>query len=279
MVPTDVAEWDQVDAAATRVSDDLGDIDVWVNNAMTTVFATVSDTRPDELRRATEVTYLGQVHGSMAALARMRERDHGTIVSIGSALAYRGIPMQSAYCGSKFAVRGFMESLRSELIAEGSAIRVSQVHMPAMNTTQFGWCRARTTTHPMPVPPIYEPERCARSVADVIDGGQRQKIYGVWNWMLVKLNAVIPGVGDHYMARTGIDSQLTDIPIDSDRPDDLDAPVDDQQDHGARGIFGDQTGGMLTGSFVRALPSTLASAVRAGGARISEVVAARTKRA
>jgi NAD(P)-dependent dehydrogenase (short-subunit alcohol dehydrogenase family) len=274
-VPTDVADWEQVDAAATRVTDELGPIDVWVNNAMTTVFAAVVDTRPEELRRATEVTYLGQVHGTMAALARMRKADRGTIVSVGSALAYRGIPMQSAYCGSKFAVRGFMESLRSELLAEGSPIRVSQVHMPAMNTPQFGWCRAKTSRHPMPVPPIYQPERCAEAVAAVIERGQRQKIYCVWNWMLVKLNAVIPGVGDHYMARTGLDSQLTDIPIEPDRPDDLHEPVDDVSDHGARGIFDGQTGGMLTWDFVRSLPSTAASAGRAGVARVREVLGAR----
>jgi NAD(P)-dependent dehydrogenase (short-subunit alcohol dehydrogenase family) len=177
----DVAVWDEVDAAALRITDELGPIDVWVNNAMTTVFASVADTRPDELRRATEVTYLGQVHGAMAALDRMRPRDAGTIVSVGSSLAYRGIPMQSSYCASKFAVRGFMESLPSELLSEGSGIRVSQIHMPAMNTPQFGWCRAKTPTHPMPVPPIYQPERCAVAVADLVESGRRQKIYGVWN--------------------------------------------------------------------------------------------------
>lgn len=275
VVPTDVAHWDEVEAAARQVTEQLGPIDVWVNNAMTTVFASIVDTHPDELRRATEVTYLGQVHGSMAALARMRERNEGTIVSIGSALAYRGIPMQSSYCASKFAVRGFMESLRTELLAEGSGVRVCQVHMPAMNTPQFGWCRAKTDTHPMPVPPIYQPERCARAVAAVIDRRQRQKIYGVWNWILVQLNSVMPGLGDHYMARTGIDSQLTDIPIDAHRPDDLREPVDDDRDHGARGIFDRRTGGMLTWNFARELPSTMTNAVRAGGARIAEVATAR----
>ena len=277
-VPTDVAEWEQVEAAAARITEELGPIDVWINNAMTTVFATIVETHPDELHRATEVTYFGQVHGTMAALRRMRERDAGTIISIGSALAYRGIPMQSAYCGSKFAVRGFMESLRCELIAEGSHIQVSQVHMPAMNTPQFGWCRARTDTHPMPVPPIYQPERCAEAVMRVIEGARRQKIYGVWNWMLVKLNQVIPGVGDHYMGRTGIDSQLTDIPIDADRRDDLEHPVDDVRDRGPHGIFEDQVGGMLTWNFVSTLPSTIADAGRAVVARLSEVLRQRTNR-
>jgi len=275
-VPTDVASWDQVDAAAHQIENELGPIDVWINNAMTTVFATIVETGPEELRRATEVTYFGQVHGTMAALARMRARDRGTIISIGSALAYRGIPMQSAYCGSKFAVRGFMESLRCELIAEGSNIAVSQVHMPAMNTPQFGWCRAKTDTHPMPVPPIYQPERCAEAVMKVLHNGRRQKIYGVWNWMLVKLNQVMPGVGDHYMGRTGIDSQLTDIPIDADRPDDLEHPVDDDRDHGARGIFDDQVGGMLTWNFVTMLPSTMVGAGRAGAARLAEIARQRS---
>lgn len=233
---------------------------------------------PDELHRATEVTYFGQVHDAMAALDRMRPRDSGTIISIGSALAYRGIPMQSAYCASKFAVRGFMESLRCELIAEGSSIRVSQVHMPAMNTTQFGWCRARTATHPMPVPPTYQPERCADAVMKVIDGGQRQKIFGDWNWMLVKLNQAIPGVGDHYMARTGVDSQLTDIPIDPDRPDDLCEPVDDTADHGARGIFDERVGGMLATGFVSSLPTTTVDAVAAAAARVTEVARQRRGR-
>lgn len=272
----DVAVWDEVDAAASRITDELGPIDVWVNNAMTTVFAPVADTRPDELRRATEVTYLGQVHGAMAALDRMRPRDAGTIVSVGSSLAYRGIPMQSSYCASKFAVRGFMESLRSELLAEGSGIRVSQIHMPAMNTPQFGWCRAKTPTHPMPVPPIYQPERCAAAVADLVESGRRQKIYGVWNWMLVQLNALMPGVGDHYMAATGRDSQLTDEPIDADRPDDLERPVDDDRDFGARGIFDDQTGGMRRGGFLVTLPRTALDGVRAAIARVREVAGQRT---
>jgi len=272
----DVAEWQQVDDAATRIETELGPVDLWINNAMTTVFATVTDTAAHELKRATEVTYLGQVHGAMAALDRMRGRDRGTIVSIGSALAFRGIPMQSSYCASKFAVRGFMESLRSELLADGSGVRVVQVHMPAMDTPQFGWCRTRTDRHPMPVPPIYAPERCADAVMRAVDGGRRQKIFGVWNWFLVKLNSVMPGVGDHYMARTGFDSQLTDIPIDPDRPDSLFAPVDDDVDHGATGIFGDLTGGMLTADYLRSVPGIAADAAVAAGARVAEVARRRT---
>jgi short-subunit dehydrogenase len=262
-VPTDVAEWEAVDGAASRITDELGPIDVWVNNAMTTVFATIADLTPDELHRATEVTYFGQVHGTMAALARMRPRDRGTIVSVGSALAYRGIPMQAAYCGAKFATRGFMESLRSELLAESSQVRICQVHLPAVNTTQFGWCRAKVDEHPMPVPPIYQPEIPAKAIADVINSGARQQIVGSWNWLLVHLNEAMPGVGDHYMARTGFTSQLTSIPIDPHRPDDLFEPVDDDADHGAHGIFDDHAGGMLDGQFLRALPAA------AGGFAVS----------
>jgi NAD(P)-dependent dehydrogenase (short-subunit alcohol dehydrogenase family) len=275
VVPTDVAVWEEVDDAAARITEELGPIDVWVNNAMTTVFASVIDTEPHELRRAVDVTFLGQVHGTMAALPRMRARGRGTIVSIGSALAYRGIPMQSSYCAAKFAVRGFMESLRTELLAENSDIRVCQVHMPAINTPQFGWCRAKTDTHPKPVPPIYQPEVCAWAVIDAIRGGRRQKIFGVWNWILVQWNAVAPGVGDHYMARTGIDSQLTDMPISRSRPDSLFEPGDEEVDQGARGIFDDETGGMLNPRFLMSVPVTVRDAFTAAFARFREVIGRR----
>ncbi len=271
-VSADVARWDEVDAAASRITDELGPIDVWINNAMTTIFGAVRDIDPASVERATAVTYLGQVHGTMAALARMRQRDAGTIVSVGSALAFRGIPLQAAYCGAKFAVRGFMESLRTELLAEGSHVRICQIHLPAVNTTQFGWCRVRVDTHPVPVPPIYQPEIPARAIADLIETGARQDIVGVWNWLLVHLNNIIPGVGDHYMARTGIRSQLTDLPICDDRPDDLFAPADNDVDHGSHGIFDDRTGGMLNRNFLAGLPGTAADFAIASGQRIAEVV-------
>ncbi len=274
-VPTDVASFEEVDRAAERITEELGPIDVWINDAMTTIFAPVVDIRPDELRRATEVTYLGQAHGAMAALARMRPRDQGTIISVGSALAYRGIPLQSAYCGSKFAVRGFMESLRTELLAEGSGVRVVQVHLPAVNTTQFGWCRARTPTHPMPVPPIYQPEVAARAIVAAIDAAPRQKVLGTWNWLLVRMSQVMPGIGDHYLARTGRSSQLTDISIEADRPDDLFAPVDDEVDHGSHGIFDDQAGGVMDPKFLRAVPGSVAGFVRSTRDRLREVRARR----
>lgn len=267
----DVSDHDAVDAAAARVEDELGPIDVWVNNAMTTVFGRLSDVTPEEYERATRVTYLGQVWGTMAALRRMRPRNRGTIISVGSALAYRGIPLQSAYCGAKFGVRGFHDSLRTELIDEGSEIRISEIHLPAVNTPQFGWCRSKLGFHAQPVPPIYQPEVAARAIADAIDDGPRQHILGTWNWMLVKLSQWMPGVGDHYLASTGVDSQKTDIEIADDRPDDLFHPLDDDEDFGAHGIFDDSVGGVLQPKFLRTLPKTLLELVHAIRARIDQV--------
>ena len=271
----DVADHDAVEAAAARVEDELGPIDVWVNNAMTTVFGRVSDVSAEEFERATHVTYLGQVWGTMAALRRMRTRDQGAIISVGSALAYRGIPLQSAYCGAKFGVRGFYDSLRTELIDEGSAIRISEVHLPAVNTTQFGWCRSKLRFHPQPVPPIYQPEVAAQAIADAIDDGPRQRLLGTWNWMLVKLSQWMPGVGDHYLASTGVDSQKTDIEIADDRPDDLFHPLDDDEDFGPYGIFADSVGGVLQPKFLRTVPTMFSDLVHAVRARLDQV---RTRR-
>ena len=157
-VPADVSDYDEVNSAAARVEEELGPLDVWVNNAMTTSFSPLSDTKPEDFRRAIEVTFLGQVWGTMAALARMRPRDRGNIVNVGSALAFIGIPLQSPYCAAKFACRGFFESTRAELLHEGSHIRLSMVHLPAVNTPQFDWCQTTMDRHPQPVPPIYQPE-------------------------------------------------------------------------------------------------------------------------
>lgn len=259
----DVADMEQVEQAASRIEQELGPIEIWINNAMTTVFARVRDLTAHEIRRATEVTYLGQVHGTLAALNRMRERDRGTIVFVGSALAFRGIPLQSAYCASKFAVRGFYESLRTELIHDNSAVRVTIVHLPAVNTPQFEWCRARVSRHPMPVPPIYQPELVARRIVSAAEAPPRQRVVGTWNWMVIQLAKAVPGVADHYMAATGIDGQLTDRPIDADRPDDLESPVDDDRDHGARGLFDHLARGVMSPSFLRSLPSQAGALGRA----------------
>jgi short-subunit dehydrogenase len=236
---TDVADAEQVERAAQRIEDELGPIDVWVNNAMATVFARVSDTTPDEFRRATEVTYLGSVWGTMAALRRMRPRDSGVIVQVGSALAYRGIPLQAAYCGSKHALQGFLESLRSELLHDGSNVHLTMVQLPALNTPQFTWSRAKLPRSPQPVPPIYQPEVAADAIVWASEHPRRELMVG---WPTVKAifgNAIVPGIADRYLARTGFDAQQTDEPVDPDRPDNLFAPV--AGDQGAHGPFDERS--------------------------------------
>ncbi len=270
-VPTDVADAGAVAAAAARVEAELGPLDCWINNAMTTAFAPVADLTAAEVERATRVTYLGQVHGAMAALTHMRARDRGTLVFVGSALAYRGIPLQAAYCGAKFAVRGFAESLRTELLHEGSGVRVAVVHLPAVNTPQFGWCRAKVGRHPRPVAPIYQPEVAADAIVDAALRPRRQKILGTWNWMVVQLAQTMPGVGDHFMALTGFGGQLTDRPLAPDRRDDLFAPVDEERDHGAHGIFDDEAEGVRTPQFLGQLPSQAGALARAVAGRAREV--------
>lgn len=239
-VPTDVADAEAVEAAAERIESELGPIDVWVNSAMVSVFAPAFDVTADEYRRVTEVTYLGQVHGTLAALRRMRPRDRGTIVLVGSALAYRGIPLQAAYCASKHAVEGFFDSLRADLLHEGSGVRVSHVVLPALNTPQFGWVRTRMPGHPQPVPPIYQPEVAARAIAWAADHGPREIDVGYPSVLTRLGDKVAPGLLDRYLARTGVDAQQTDEQIDLTRwRDNLDAPRDDTSDHGPHGVFSD----------------------------------------
>ena len=238
-VQADVAHADEVERAATRIEEELGPIDVWVNNAMTTVFAPVHDTTPDEFRRATEVTYLGSVWGTMAALRRMRPRDAGTIVQVGSALAYRGIPLQGAYCGSKHALQGFLESLRTELEHEGSNVRVTMVQLPALNTPQFTWSRAKLPRQPQPVPPIYEPEVAAEAIVWAASHPRRELMVG---WATVRAilgNAVAPGLADRYLAKTGYDAQQAEQPLAPDRPDNLFEPAPGNQE--AHGPYGDRS--------------------------------------
>jgi len=233
-VSTDVAKAREVDAAAERVERELGPIDVWVNNAMTTVFAPIEDIEADEFKRATEVTYLGCVYGTMAGLRRMRRRDRGVIVQVGSALAYRGIPLQSAYCGAKHAIRGFTDSLRTELRNEHSHVRLTTVHLPALNTPQFGWCRSKLPNHPQPVPPIYQPELAAQAIWWAAHHRRREIWLGATTTATIVGNLFVPGLLDRYLGRTGVKAQQTDEPI-GPRPDDLFAPVD--SDHGAHGVF------------------------------------------
>ena len=237
-IPTDVADPDQVEAAAQRAEQELGPIDVWVNDAMTSIFAPTWDIAPDEFRRATEVTYLGFVWGTMTALRRMRARDRGTIVQVGSALAYRGIPLQSAYCGAKHAVEGFTESLRTELLNEGSNVAVTMVQLPALNTPQFETVRTRLPRHPRPVAPVYQPEVAAKAIVWAADHPRREIKVGASTAITVAGNKLLPGLGDWYLARTAVDGQQTQDPVNGDRPDNLFAPV--PGDHGAHGRFDDE---------------------------------------
>jgi NAD(P)-dependent dehydrogenase (short-subunit alcohol dehydrogenase family) len=237
-VRLDVADSAAVEAAADQAEQELGPIDVWVNCAMTSVFATVMDTEPDEYRRVMDVIFIGYVNGTRSALRRMLPRDRGAVVQIGSTLAYRGIPAQSAYCAAKHAIQGFDDSLRAELFDRGSRIRVSEVQMPALNTPQFGWVRTRLPRHPQPVPPIYQPEVAAKAVLWAADHGVREVNVGASTIATRLANGFVPGLLDRYLGRHGIDSQQTDEPVDhATWQDNLDTPRDDDADHGAHGIF------------------------------------------
>jgi len=256
VVPMDVSQFDQVDAAARRVEEELGPIDVWVNDAMTTVFAPTWEVQPADFQRAVEVTFLGQVWGTMAALSRMRPRDRGTIVNVGSALGIIGIPLQAAYCSSKFACRGFFESTRAELLHEGSSVRMSMVYLPAVNTPQFDWCKTTLRRHPQPVPPIYQPELIAKFILEAALTGRREKVIGSWNKLLVLAGRLLPGLGNQYAAIGAWDTQLTSEPISADRPVNLYEPADAGTDHGAHGSFDGKAGGFLDPSFLKSLPAT-----------------------
>ncbi|HEX5417323.1 MAG TPA: SDR family oxidoreductase [Chloroflexota bacterium] len=217
----DVADPDVCETAAARAEGEFGPIDVWVNNAMVSVFSPVKEMQADEYRRVTEVTYLGYVYGTLAALHRMLPRDHGTIVQVGSALAYRSIPLQSAYCAAKHAIVGFTSSLRTELLHDSSNVKVSMVQMPAMNTPQFSWVLSRLPRKPQPVPPIFQPEVGARAVYDAAHRHPRELLVG---WPTVKAvwgQKFFPGFLDHYLARTGYDSQQYDGAANPDRPNNL----------------------------------------------------------
>lgn len=231
----DVADADAVDDAAERVERELGPIDVWINDAMVSVFAPIGETTPAEFKRVTEVTYLGYVHGTLAALKRMRPRDRGTIVQVGSALAYRSIPLQAAYCAAKHAVKGFSESLRTELLHDRCGVRVTQVHLPAVNTPQFAWSRAKLPRAPRPVPPVFQPEVIADAILFAASRERRE----VWvAWPAVKAilgERIAPGVADRWLAEHGYEAQQTRQPLASDRQDNLYAPV--PGDHGAHGRF------------------------------------------
>jgi NAD(P)-dependent dehydrogenase (short-subunit alcohol dehydrogenase family) len=238
VLPLDVADAAAVDDAAAQIEERFGPLDVWVNNAMATVFAPVRDTTPEEFERATEVTYLGAVWGTMAALRRMLPRDQGTIVQVGSALAYRSIPLQAAYCGAKSAMRGFTESLRTELLHDGSNVHLTMVELPAHNTPQFSWSRAKMPREPQPVPPIFQPELAAEAIVYAANHRRRELVVG---WPALKAiygERVAPGLLDRYLARSSYDAQQTDEPLDGERPGNLFEPV--EGDFSARGRFDDR---------------------------------------
>jgi NAD(P)-dependent dehydrogenase (short-subunit alcohol dehydrogenase family) len=237
-VPTDVADADAVDAAADLIERDLGPIQVWVNNAMVSLFAPFKDISADDYRRVTEVTYLGYVHGTMSALRRMLPRDSGVIVQVGSALAYRAIPLQSAYCGAKHAIEGFTESLRCELAHDKSKVRVTTVQLPALNTPQFEWVKTTLTRHPQPVPPIFQPEVAADAIVWAAEHPRREYWMGWATARAVIANRLVPGLLDRYLARRGFVVQQADESIEADRPHNLFEPV--PGDFGARGEFDDQ---------------------------------------
>jgi NAD(P)-dependent dehydrogenase (short-subunit alcohol dehydrogenase family) len=235
-LPADVSDAAAMLAAAERVERDVGPIDVWVNNAMVSVFSPVKEMTPEEFRRVTEVTYLGYVHGTMAALRRMLPRDAGTIVQVSSALAFRAIPLQSAYCAAKHAIKGFTESLRTELLHDGSAVRVTMVHMPALNTPQFGWVRSRLAFKAQPMPPIYQPEVGAEAVVYAALHPERRELsVGMRTVEAIWGNRLVPGALDRSLARTGFRAQQTDEREAPGRPDNLWSPL--PGDHGAHGAF------------------------------------------
>lgn len=234
-IPTDVADAQAVEKAASRIERELGPIEVWVNVAMATVFAPVSKLTAQEFERGTKVTYLGQVHGTMAALSRMRTRNHGTIVNVGSALGYRSVPLQSIYCGAKFAVRGFTDALRSEIIHDGLDVHLTMVDLPAVNTPQFDWALNKMGKKAQPVAPIYEPEVAARAIFFAATHRRRQVWVGFPTVKAILANRIAPGLIDRYLATAGYEGQLTDEPLEPNSPGNLFEPV--PGDYGAHGRF------------------------------------------
>jgi len=238
-IPVDVSDAEQVEAAAERIEQELGPIDIWINAAMATIFAPVSDITAAEFRRATEVTYLGTVHCTMSALRRMRPRNRGKIVQVGSALAYRAIPLQSAYCGAKFAVRGFTDALRVELMHEKSDVGVTMVQLSAFNTPQFQWGRTRLPRRPQPVPPVFQPEVAAEGIHYAAHHRRRELWVGYPAVKAIIGNGLVPWLADRALAKKGYTGQMDDQPVPADRPDNLFEPVD--HDFGTHGRFDDRS--------------------------------------
>lgn len=237
VLPLDVADADAVEAAADRTERELGPIDVWVNGAMTSTVAPVDQVTTDEMQRVTDVTYLGTVYGTQAALRRMRLRDRGAIVQIGSGLAYRSVPLQAAYCGAKSAVRGFTDSLRCELLHDRSGVRITMVHLPAVNTPQFSWVRSRLPLAMQPLPPVYQPELAARAIVWAAEHPRRELLVGWQTWVGILGQSLMPGMMDRYLADRAWEGQMSEDPARPGSPDSLDEPV--AADVGAHGAFDD----------------------------------------
>ena len=270
-IEVDMADPDAVGTAAEQVESRLGPIDVWVNNAFTSVFVPFRQTSPEEFRRVTEVTYLGYVYGTRAALDRMLPRDRGVIVQVGSALAYRGIPLQAAYCGAKHAIQGFTESVRCELLHDGSKVALTMVQLPAVNTPQFDWVLSRLPHRAQPVPPIYQPEVAADAIAYAADHPQRREYWvGGTTAATLLANKIAPGLLDRYLARTGYRAQQTGQPRRPDRPSNLWQPVDGTEGHdaGGHGRFDDRATPRSTQVWLsrhRGLVATAAAGVAVAG--------------
>ena len=274
-MPTDVADHEQVEAAAAAVEARFGEIDIWVNDAMSTVFARFVDTEPEEFRRATEVTYLGTVYGTMAALKRMRPRNRGKIVQVGSALAYRAIPLQAAYCGAKFGIRGFTDSIRTELLHERSAVQITMVQLPGVNTTQFNWCRSKLPEHPKPVPPIYQPEIPAEAVYWAAHHRRRELWVGYSAVEAIVGSKLAPSfLVDRYLALTGFSGQQVEgMPVDGEREGNLFQPM--EREAATHGIFDEQAKSrspqMWAATHRPLLGGALAAAAAAGASALARL--------
>ena len=274
VAPADVADHDALKAAADAVEEHFGEIDVWVNDAMSTIFGRVVHIDHAEFKRATEVSYLGTVYGTMIALERMTARDRGTIVQVGSALSYRAIPLQAAYCGAKFGVRGFTDALRVELRHDGSHVRLAMVHLPGVNTTQFNWCRSKMPDHPQPVPPIYQPEIPAEAVYWAAHHPRRELRVGASAVLAIVGNKIAPSVADWYLGRTGFSGQqIKDRPVPADRPDNLYEPVVDLA--ATHGIFDDQAKTRSPQLWAATHRGVVAGALAGAAAGLAGVLAAR----
>ncbi|MFI8741309.1 SDR family oxidoreductase [Stutzerimonas zhaodongensis] len=264
-ISADVADAEAVDRAAERIEAELGPIEIWVNAAMATVFGPVNKISAAEFKRVTDVTYLGFVHGTLAALRHMETRNRGTIVQVGSALSYRAIPLQSAYCAAKFAIRGFTDSLRCELIHTNSRIRLTMVQLPAHNTPQFDWSRNKMNKRPQPVPPIHTPEVAARAILRAATDAPRELWLGRASFQAIIGNMFMPGLLDRMMAKQAWSGQMTDEPASDEQPDNLFQPVEGL--HRLEGRFGKQMKDKALG-----LSSETVGKLAAGGLAVTAAI-------